>query len=216
MRLSTTFSHSFFQDHNAVAFPALFNFSITAEGSIDPVTVTFFVSKVTSNDSTPSILPKMRFTAPTQPSHIISTLSSVVFAEDMLFLALSFLLYRCCSLSLAVKYFDVTRNFETPIYDVCLTLFTRRKQNQHKKGVNVIKKNQNQHKKGCKCHQEEPYLLYLSLSGSALKKVLAWCCCDEIHQEFRRLRLIEGTDIVYPLFVFASIRDIQNTTVTRV
>jgi hypothetical protein len=40
-----------------------------------------------------------------------------------------------------------------------------------------------------------------------LKKVLAWCCCDEIHREFRRLRLIEGTDIVYPLFVFASIRD---------
>ena len=192
MRLSKTFSHSFFQDHNAVAFPALFNFSITAEGSIDPVTVTFFVSKVTSNDSTPSILPKMRFTAPTQPSHIISTLSSVVFAEDMLLLALSFLLYRCCSLSLAVKYFDETRNFETPIYDVCLKLFTRRKQNQHKKGVNVIKKNQ-------------PYSIFLS--GSALKKVLAWCCCDEIHREFRRLRLIEGTDIVYPLFVFASIRD---------
>ena len=61
-----------------------------------------------------------------------------------------------------------------------------------KKGVKVIKKNQ-------------PYSIFLS--GSALKKVLAWCCCDEIHREFRRLRLIEGTDIVYPLFVFASIRD---------
>ena len=63
-----------------------------------------------------------------------------------------------------------------------------------KKGVKVIKKNQ-------------PYSIFLS--GSALKKVLAWCCCDEIHREFRRLRLIEGTDIVYPLFVFASTRDIQ-------
>ena len=92
-----------------------------------------------------------------------------------------------------MKYFDETRNFlKRLFYDVCFKLFTRRKQNQHKKGVNVIKKNQ-------------PYSIFLS--GSALKKVLAWCCCDEIHREFRRLRLIEGTDIVYPLFVFASIRD---------
>ena len=76
-----THTHSLTQDHISVDFPALFNFSITVEGSTEPVTVTFFVSKTTSNESTPSTLAKMRFTAPTQPSHIISTLNSVVFAD---------------------------------------------------------------------------------------------------------------------------------------
>lgn len=84
---------------------------------------------------------------------------------------------------------------------MCLKCSREESKINTKKGVKVIKKNQ-------------PYSIFLS--GSALKKVLAWCCCDEIHREFRRLRLIEGTDIVYPLFVFASIQDIQNTTVTRV
>eukprot|EP00740_Mantoniella_antarctica_P007168 CAMPEP_0181363492 /NCGR_PEP_ID=MMETSP1106-20121128/8776_1 /TAXON_ID=81844 /ORGANISM="Mantoniella antarctica, Strain SL-175" /LENGTH=85 /DNA_ID=CAMNT_0023477931 /DNA_START=452 /DNA_END=706 /DNA_ORIENTATION=+ len=51
---------------------------MTSSWVTSPTTVTFWVSRFTSKELTPSILPNTRSTAPEHPEHIIATLRCTV------------------------------------------------------------------------------------------------------------------------------------------